>query len=325
MWADQTSNLAGRYVDQYMPFTIQPQPNTGGTMTTVHDPFHPIMDGVSVLSVTSFITGNTHSTLRSSNCVCLAEWDSNNRALAAYLDSAGVRRASLGFVPFKYWSNATGQWAKLLVNAILWVWPGMPAVSVTAPDTGNVWTVGTSHDITWIAANGPITKDSIVYSDDNGATWNFVDKYNGSRTSYTWTIPNSPSTDCYVRVFAWNAVGTGYGTSGKFEIQAGGGIEQPENNVLPLVFALYQPFPNPSASDAQVRYALPRPARVELHVYDVAGALVRRLVDGTQPAGYQRTYWNGRDERGRRVAPGVYYCRLRADGFLATQKLVVRR
>jgi hypothetical protein len=324
-WADQIGNLAGRYVDQYMPFTMQPQASVGGTMTAVHDPFHPIMDGVTALAVTNYITGNTHSTLRSPNCVCLAEWDSNNRSVAAYLDSANVRLASLGYVPFKAYSQATGQWAKLLVNAILWVWPGMPAVSVTAPDTGNVWNVGTSHDITWIAANGPITKDSIVYSSDNGGTWNFLDKYTGSRTSYTWTIPSAPSTDCYVRVFTWNAVGLGFGTSGRFEIREGGGIEQPEKDALPLAFALFQPYPNPSASGAQVRYALPRPARVELHVYDVTGALVRRLVEGTQPAGYQHAYWNGQDDRGRTVAPGVYYCRFRSGDFVATQKLVVRK
>jgi hypothetical protein len=325
MWADNgTLNLGGRYVAQFMPFTQQPQPNVGGTMSLVHDPLHPIMDGVTTLAAAHFITGNTHSTLRSPNCVCLAEWDSDNRSVAAYLDSAGVRLASVGFVPFPANSGATGQWAKLLVNAILWVWPGMPAVSVTAPDTGDVWSVGSSHDITWTAANGPIVKDSIVYSNDNGAAWNFVDKHSGSRTSYTWTIPNSTSMDCYVRVFTWNAVGQGYGTSGKFQIQAAG-VEQPENNVLPLAFALRRTYPNPLASGATVLYDLPRPASVELHVYDVTGALVRRLVEGEQPAGYQRAYWNGCDERGRSVAPRVYYCRLKADNFTATEKLIVRR
>jgi hypothetical protein len=103
------------------------------------------------------------------------------------------------------------------------------------------------------------------------------------------------------------------------------GIAQPENSVLPLVFALNQPYPNPLASGALIRYALPRPAQVELRIYDVAGTLVRRLVDGAQPAGYRSAYWNGLDDRGRAVAPGVYYCRFKADDFLAAQKLVVRR
>jgi hypothetical protein len=103
------------------------------------------------------------------------------------------------------------------------------------------------------------------------------------------------------------------------------GIAQEENNPLPLVFALSQPFPNPSASGALIRYALPRPAQVELRIYDVAGTLVRRLVDGVQTAGYRSARWDGSDDRGRTVAPGVYYCRFKADDFLAAQKLVVRR
>jgi hypothetical protein len=201
-----------------------------------------------------------------------------------------------------------------------------PIVAVTAPATGNIWDVGSSHNITWTAAGGPIVRDSIAYSYDNGVTYNFLDKYSGSRTSYTWNpIPNTPSANCFVKVFAWNSAGSDNGTSGRFEIRVPSGIAQPENNALPLAFALYQSDPNPLASGAAVRYALPRPAQVELRIYDVAGTLVRRLVDGAQSAGYRRAYWNACDDRGRRVAPGVYYCRFRAGDFLAAQKLVVRR
>jgi hypothetical protein len=327
VWADDGSaNLAGRYVSQYMPFTSLSNSGLAGSMGTVHDPLHPIMDGVSAISVTYWVTGNTHSTLRSSSCVCLAEWDGGNRSVAAYLDSADVRLVSVGYLPFRAQSGATGQWAKLLANAILWVWPGMPTVNVTAPDTGDVWYVGTSHDITWTAANGPTTRDSIVYSYDNGVTWNFLDKYTGSRTSYTWNpIPNTQDSNCYVRVFAWNAVGSAGGTSGKFEIEVSVDIAQPEDATLPLAFALYQSSPNPLASGALVRYGLPLPAWVDVRIYDVAGTLVRRLVDGVQPAGYRRAYWNGLDDRGGRVASGVYYCRFKAGDFAAAQKLVVRR
>jgi len=199
-------------------------------------------------------------------------------------------------------------------------------VSVSAPDTASVWYVGTSHDITWTADSGPIVRDSVVYSCDSGVTWSFLDKYSGSRNSYAWdSIPNTPSTDCYVKVFAWNAAGTARGLSGKFEIRLPSGIAQPEHDALPLASALYQPYPNPMSSGAAIRYALPRLERVDLRIYDVAGTLVRRLLDGVRPAGFRSAHWNGCDDRGRRVAPGVYYCRFKADDFLAAQKLVVRR
>ncbi len=325
MWTDSPYSMGGRFLDEYMPFTTQTQPFSAGTMSTVHEPLHPIMDGVKDLSVANYISGNDHYSLRSPNCVCLAQWDVYNYSVAAYLDSANVRLVSLGFVPTT-WSDPVGDWSRLLVNTILWVWPGTPAVNVSAPDTASVWDVGTSHDITWTADSGPIVRDSIVYSCDSGATWSFLDKYTGSRTSFTWdSIPNAPSTNCYVRVFAWNETGSARGLSGKFEIRLPSGIAQPDNGIRPLTFALYQPCPNPLASGAQIRFALPREARIELRIYNAAGMLVRRLAEGLEKAGYRHAYWNGRDNTGRRVAPGVYCCRLNADDFHATQKLVVRR
>jgi hypothetical protein len=103
------------------------------------------------------------------------------------------------------------------------------------------------------------------------------------------------------------------------------GIGQTENSFVPLAFALYQSRPNPLARGTSIQYALPRPSTVEVQIYDAAGTLVRRLVNGGEAAGYRRAYWNGCDDRGRRVATGVYYCRFRAGGFLAAQKLVVQR
>jgi flagellar hook assembly protein FlgD len=60
-------------------------------------------------------------------------------------------------------------------------------------------------------------------------------------------------------------------------------------------------------------------------VYDAAGRLVRRLVDGARPAGLQRVRWDGDDSSGRRVGPGVYFVRVGASGEALTRKLVLRR
>ena len=129
-----------------------------------------------------------------------------------------------------------------------------------------------------------------------------------------------------MKVVTWNVDGGRVEDKSDANFTIGApGIEQPMDNALPLGSALYQPFPNPLASGAAIRYALPRPVQVELRIYDVAGTLVRRLVEGEQAAGYRRAYWNGCDDRGRGVAPGVYYGRFRADDFLAARKLVVRR
>jgi len=60
-------------------------------------------------------------------------------------------------------------------------------------------------------------------------------------------------------------------------------------------------------------------------VYNVAGQRVRTLVNGRQRAGYKAIEWDGRDDAGRRVAPGVYFYRMKAGRFEATRKLTLLR
>ena len=320
--------ITGDWRSLYAPFTVQNASFSSGTMGPVHQPLHPIMSGVSALSVGDYRTGNTHSSLRSANCTCLSEYTDGNLSLAACFDSAGQRAASLGMDPLDYWiSTATGQWCRLMENALDWTAVG-PSVGVTAPNGGESWIGGAVHNITW-SQTGNGVRDSIYYSTDAGSSWTGVTYFATppAPLQYAWTVPSTPTTQARVKIVTWNVDGGRVEDASdvNFIIEPMTGIAEPESNVLPLAFGLYQSYPNPLASDAQIRYGLPRLAQVDLRVYDVAGTLVRRLVDETQAAGYRSVYWNGSDDRGRRVAPGVYYCRFKAGGFLATQKLVVRR
>ncbi len=88
---------------------------------------------------------------------------------------------------------------------------------------------------------------------------------------------------------------------------------------LPEAFALEESYPNPVRSEAQIRYALPEAAHVELSVYDALGREVARLADGEKPAGYHTATF----EAGG-LPSGVYVYRLRAgDAFAESGKLVV--
>jgi hypothetical protein len=62
---------------------------------------------------------------------------------------------------------------------------------------------------------------------------------------------------------------------------------------------------------------------VELRVYDLAGRLVRTLVDGEQPPGLHEVAWDARGARGGRVAAGVYFYRLRVGEGTAARRLIV--
>jgi hypothetical protein len=61
----------------------------------------------------------------------------------------------------------------------------------------------------------------------------------------------------------------------------------------------------------------------EVLLYDVSGRLVRDVARGQYRAGYQSVIWDGRDDRGRRVAAGMYFLRATTGGEEHTVKFVV--
>ena len=73
------------------------------------------------------------------------------------------------------------------------------ALTVTAPNGGETWTVGDSHDITW-SSTGSISEVNIIYSIDSGGNWTSVVANTVNDGSYSWTIPDTPSATCLVLV-----------------------------------------------------------------------------------------------------------------------------
>ncbi len=93
---------------------------------------------------------------------------------------------------------------------------------------------------------------------------------------------------------------------------------------LPRAFELRQNYPNPFNPSTMIAYSVPRGGRkVNLEIFDIRGRLVRTLASGVHEQGSYRVLWGGTDESGRAVASGVYFSRLRADGFTAVRKMVL--
>jgi hypothetical protein len=83
--------------------------------------------------------------------------------------------------------------------------------------------------------------------------------------------------------------------------------------------------PNPGCGAQRFEFTLVRPGRAAITVYDVAGRRMRRLVTPPLAAGDRSLLWDGRDDAGRRLAPGTYVVRLDAPRGAAGGKLVRRR
>ncbi len=75
----------------------------------------------------------------------------------------------------------------------------VPSITVTAPNGGETWVVGSTHDITWNSASG-INSVKIEFSTNGGSTWSVITGSAANSGKYSWIIPDSVSISCRVRV-----------------------------------------------------------------------------------------------------------------------------
>jgi hypothetical protein len=95
---------------------------------------------------------------------------------------------------------------------------------------------------------------------------------------------------------------------------------------LPARLALRPNIPNPFNPSTTIAYDVPSGgADVTIEIFDVQGSRVRTLLSRHHDAGRYATRWNGEDDRSARVASGVYFCRMTAEGFTQTRKMVLVR
>lgn len=79
---------------------------------------------------------------------------------------------------------------------------------------------------------------------------------------------------------------------------------------------------NPSRNDQWIEAASPLSGPQDLRVFDPAGRAIRRLDSGFRSAGTRSVPWDGRDDSGRKVSPGIYRVRFEAAGRTVCAALV---
>jgi len=98
-----------------------------------------------------------------------------------------------------------------------------------------------------------------------------------------------------------------------------------ERSCLPSKFALYQNYPNPFNPVTSIGYHVggDGPVDVSLKIYNVAGQLVKTLVDQEKFSGEYKEIWNGKNEENEDVASGVYFYKLKVSDYVETKKMVL--
>ncbi len=94
---------------------------------------------------------------------------------------------------------------------------------------------------------------------------------------------------------------------------------------MPEQFWLSQNYPNPFNPSTTIRFNLPETDFVTLTVYDLLGREVKKLVNEQLFPGQYTVNWNGENRRGKKVASGVYFYRLKTQHETKVKKMVLLR
>jgi len=96
------------------------------------------------------------------------------------------------------------------------------------------------------------------------------------------------------------------------------------SKVAPTSFALNPAYPNPFNPSTNLSFTLPVATAYRMSIYNVAGQLVRSY-DGMGNVGLNVITWDGKDNSGSEVSSGVYFYKLIAGTFTATNKMVMMK
>lgn len=164
-----------------------------------------------------------------------------------------------------------------------------------------------------------------MISDRVGADLAWAATFNGEQDVY------------YLRIGDYDCNQNGIGDS--TDIAQGNSFDDNGNGIpdeceasssVPAPVALNQSamsnFPNPFSSSTTIHFQLTEGSGpVQLEIYNAEGRLVRTLLDGPASPGTNSAGWDGRDDQGRPVSPGLYFYRLEGGDLVQTGRALMLR
>ncbi len=149
----------------------------------------------------------------------------------------------------------------------------------------------------------------------------YLTSNNGSSWSVQYTAPSGVYTNLFL---------TNLGMI-MYAVRSDGGISKyliivgihPISSEVPEKFSLYQNYPNPFNPQTKIKFDVPsnvkrETSNVKLIIYDLLGREVTTLVNEELKPGIYEADWDGSN-----YSSGVYYYKIKTEGFIETKKMLM--
>ena len=193
-----------------------------------------------------------------------------------------------------------------------------PTITVTAPNGGENWEVGTDYNITWSRQDVSLVK--IEYSTDNGGIWlDVIASTPAAIGAYNWTIPNTPSTECLVRLSDVGNAAVYDVSDNTFTIEDPVSADDLKSGI-PKEYALYQNYPNPFNPSTKIEFAIPSQSQVTIDIFNQLGEQVATILNSNLSAGYYKIEFDASNH-----PSGLYFYRILSGNFVETKKMMLMK
>ena len=231
--------------------------------------------------------------------------------------------------------NGGTSWTRLTTTVMtgyvysMAVSPANPSIIFAA--TGGGIYRSTDFGLTWVRVSTTIGGCKDVLIAPNNPNWIWVATssqgiYQSTDGGTTWTAMNAGLDDLCVNKLAINPGNYLFaGTDGAAAFRWSLALGVAGSETAPLTSPDLFVSPNPVETGATLHYSVTGTDPMSMAIYDMQGRLVRTLSGLDQTPGEHQSWWDGADQSGNALAPGVYFLRMVSGAGVQTGRLVVAR
>ena len=100
-------------------------------------------------------------------------------------------------------------------------------------------------------------------------------------------------------------------------------VEDFEKIFSSIPVKLMQNYPNPFNPETTIEFELSKPGKTEVAIYNIKGQKVKTLIDEKLESGMHSLIWFGKDDRGKKVASGIYFYQVEVNKETKVKKMLL--